>query len=136
MTRQNSILKLSSFLDKHYISPKKMSRNSIFLFLVPTETPFETILVSAGPTMGRFIVYDPQRGRNSSAFKDKINVLRPFIADYFDNFSDFESDADQVIDWEVQDGICSQQDETELVRVGSGIFIAKYLDLITQMKSP
>ena len=61
--RGQSILKLGSFLDKHYVSSKRISPNSVFLFLVPTDTPFETVLVRAEPSRKKFIVYDPLQGR-------------------------------------------------------------------------
>ena len=71
-----------------------MFPNSIFLFLVPTDKPFETILVSAEPAKQRFIIYDPQKGRRSEKFHNQVDILRPFVADYIDNFKITNNDDD------------------------------------------
>ena len=86
LRREHCILKLSSFLDKHYISSKKLSPNSVFLFLVPTQDPHDTVLIKAEPSKKRFIVYDPKLGRKAKTFTKEVETLRPFLVDYFDNF--------------------------------------------------
>ena len=84
--REHCVLKLSSFLDKRYESPKKTSKNSVFLFTVPTGEPHDAVLVKADLCKRRFLVYDPVKGRKSNFLAAKIDILRPFLADYLDNF--------------------------------------------------
>lgn len=65
-----------------------MSKSSVFLFTVSSsKDPFDTVLVKAEPSMRRFIVYDPRKGRKSNEFAAQIDLLRPFVADYIENFS-------------------------------------------------
>ncbi len=42
--------------------------------------------------------------------------------------------ADLVASWDIQDGICTRVGQTELQKYGCGIYLAKYLDLITRHK--
>ena len=47
----------------------------------------EVVLVGADPLRCRFIIYDPVKGRNSTLFfKEQIDILRPFVADYIETF--------------------------------------------------
>ena len=124
-------------------------KNSVFLFLIPTLTPpFETVLVVGEPARQRFVIYDPLQGRKAQTFKPQISVLRQFLADYIDNFrmatsvssgSLFEENndlAESLEEWSLQDGNCTRVSVEELASRGSGIFIAKYMDLITRMLVP
>ena len=87
--REDCILRLSTFLDKHYVSPKRMTKTSFFLFLVPAEekerSPHDMVLIGADPANQRFLVYDPVRDRDSR-WLQQVDVLRPFLADYIDTF--------------------------------------------------
>ncbi len=38
--------------------------------------------------------------------------------------------ADSVSDWSIGSGICTQLDKGQIKKYGTGIFVAKYLDLI------
>lgn len=97
-------MKLGSFLDQRYKSVKKLSINSVFLFLVPTVDPADTVLVKAEPSKMRFVVYDPLKGRKSCAFADKVDLLRPFIADYLDNFKPSKLFTDEQVGEQERDG--------------------------------
>ena len=45
------------------------------------------VLVGADPVRCRFIIYDPVKGRNSTLlFREQIDILRPFVADYIETF--------------------------------------------------
>ena len=93
--QENYILQLSSFLNKHYLSPKKVSKNSVFIFLVPLNLSNEFILVRAEPSRRRFVVYDPRAGRKAKvSFWKQINTIRPFLADYLENFTQRSYDED------------------------------------------
>lgn len=117
--RDNLILKLNSFFDKHYISTKAMTKkNSVFLFLVPSQTAAsETVLVLGQPAEQRFVVYDPLEGRDPNTFKKQVDVLRPFLAAYIDEFEHGQEDesidsqdrlADSVEDWRIHNGLCTR----------------------------
>ena len=80
-------LKLGFYFDKHYMSPKRIAENSIFLFLVPChDQQREFTIVIADLNLQRFVIYDPLEGSEKGNFAKKIEALRVFIADYVDNF--------------------------------------------------
>ena len=133
---------------------------------MPVNTPFETVLVRAEPSRKKFIVYDPQQGRQLTTFKSKVQLLRPFLADYIDNFlssSNFEEESenmaeslmgitdqisfvmsqyepeklsDGVAEWPIESGICTKVSADVLKKFGSGIFMVNYLDTITRNLAP
>ena len=41
-----------------------------------------------------------------------------------------------MADWQVQNGVCTRVSQEELMEKGSGIFIVRYLDLLTRMLAP
>ena len=128
-----------------------MTSKSFFLFIVPADesmnSPNDMVIVGADPTNQRFLVYDPCSGREAAWFS-QVEVIRPFVADYIDtygqyracqyeaSFEDYEDEKIEVKNWPVQDGICSKIDTDILAKHGSGIFITKFLDLITRQKAP
>lgn len=74
--------------------------------------------------------------------KKKSKFTASFDVDDLSESDDYQSDdleqmlsdnmsADSVSDWSIDSGICTQLDEGQIKRYGTGIFVAKYLDLIT-----
>ena len=90
-------------------------------------------------------MYDPLEGRDPNTFKKQVDVLRPFLAAYIDEFEHVSEDesidsqdrlADSVEDWRIHNGLCTRVSQEELARWGSGIFIARYMDLSTRLLVP
>lgn len=65
---------------------------------MPTKDQTDTVLVKAEPSKKRFVVYDPRKGRKCGAFAEQVDLLRPFLADYFDNFKPGGSTDDDKVE--------------------------------------
>ena len=53
-------LKLGFYFDKYYMSPKSISQNSVFLFLVPCkDKPRDFVIVVGDLGDQRFVIFDP-----------------------------------------------------------------------------
>ena len=42
----------------------------------------------------------------------------------------------QVDEWEIQEGLCTRVSAADVAKYGTGIFVAKYMDLITRQVAP
>ena len=80
-------LKLGFYFDKHYMSPKRIAKTSIFLFLVPCpDQPREFAIVVADLSSRRFVIFDPLEGSAIGDYIQVVDALKVFLADYIDNF--------------------------------------------------
>ena len=98
-------LKLGFFFDKHYLSPKRIAENSIFIFLVPcVDQPREFIIVAAVFNQRRIAIFDPLESDEIQKHTETFKALKKFINDYIENFpidnagmsDDEESKADGI----------------------------------------
>lgn len=70
-------IKLGSYLDKHYCSPKRMTESSHFIFVVPG---FSLIVVDVRREL--LLVFSPSEGAPSP----DIPMIRAFLQDYSEVF--------------------------------------------------
>ena len=66
-------LKLTYYLDKHYMSCKSIIEDSVFLFLVPTkDSRVDFAIVVVDLSNERFVVYDPERNAEQKNYSRDI----------------------------------------------------------------
>ena len=70
-------LKLGFFFDKHYLSPKRIAENSIFIFLVPCiDQPREFIIVAAVLNQRRIAIFDPLESDEIQKHTETFKALK------------------------------------------------------------
>ena len=81
-------LKLSFYLDKHYMSQKRISNNSLFVFLVPSkQNSIDLVIVVVDLYNEKFVVYDPEVNCDQRNYTKVVQMLKKFLMDYRDYFT-------------------------------------------------
>ena len=89
-------LKLTYYLDKHYMSPKSTIDNSIFLFLVPCKDgSLDFAIIVVDIFNGRFVVYDPEKDSKEKDYRKDVYMLKTFLAHYFEYFPLVDDDKEE-----------------------------------------
>lgn len=142
-------LQFSDYFDKqHYKSPKYVTQNSVFLFMINNEER-DYALIACDVATQKFILYDCQQ-RNKETFLLHVKKIKQFMADYFDCFppqkadpeSEYEYDMtkllrlESVADWKFEAGLCPKMKSHDFQQFGSGIFVLKIVDYLTQCRAP
>ena len=81
-------LKLTFYLDKHYMSQKRISNNSLFVFLVPSKhNSIDFVIVVVDLYNEKFVVYDPELNCHQKNYVSDVQMLKTFLMDYREYFS-------------------------------------------------
>lgn len=107
----------------------------MLLFLINKED-YDYVLIAVDLLSQKFILYDcySEFERPKDTFNLDVKKLKRFLTDFLECYPVERSDGfeyDNVEDWKFEEGVCFKPTEIELQTFGHGIFIMKYLDLIT-----